>query len=208
MVLLAGVLAAGTGAAGVTAFAAENTEGTKAEGGNITIAVTSDPQNINPLYVVDQTSFDMMQSLYCPFFEIVNGEMFYGNGLCESVTANDDASEFTLKLKDGLKWHDGEPLTADDVVFTMQVLVDESQNVPYSSYGYVDGKAVEAEKVDDLTVKLTLGSSSAGFLGGLSQVYCIPKHIYEGVDNIGSSELNDNPVGNGPFKFEEYNSGE
>lgn len=208
MVLLAGVLAAGTGAAGVTAFAAENTEGTKAEGGNITIAVTSDPQNINPLYVVDQTSFDMMQSLYCPFFEIVNGEMFYGNGLCESVTANDDASEFTLKLKDGLKWHDGEPLTADDVVFTMQVLVDESQNVPYSSYGYVDGKAVEAEKVDDLTVKLTLGSSSAGFLGGLSQVYCIPKHIYEGVDNIGSSELNDNPVGNGPFKFEEYKSGE
>lgn len=51
---------------------------------------------------MDQTSFDMMQALYSPFFEIVNGEMYYGNGLCESVTANDDASEFTLKLKDGL----------------------------------------------------------------------------------------------------------
>ena len=47
-------------------FAAE-TEGTKAEGGNITIAETADPQNINPLYVVDQTSFDMMQALYSPF---------------------------------------------------------------------------------------------------------------------------------------------
>ena len=57
--------------------------------------------------------------------EIVDGEMYYGNGLCESVTANEDASEFTLKLKDGLKWHDGQPITADDVVFTMQVLVDE-----------------------------------------------------------------------------------
>lgn len=85
----------------------------------------------------------------------MNGEMYYGNGLCESVTANEDASEFTLKLKDGLKWHDGEPLTADDVVFTMQVLVDEKQNVPYSSYGYVNDKAVEAEKIDDLTVKLS-----------------------------------------------------
>lgn len=62
-----------------------------------------------------------------PVFEIVNGEMYYGNGLCESVTANDDASEFTLKLKDGLKWHDGQPITADDVVFTMQVLVDEAE---------------------------------------------------------------------------------
>lgn len=180
----------------------------KAEGGNIVIAETADPQNINPLYVVDQTSFDMMQAIYCPFFEIVGGEMYYGNGLCESVTANEDASEFTLVLKDGLKWHDGESLTADDVVFTMNVLVDESQNVPYASYGYVDGQAVVAEKVDDLTVKLTLPTSSAGFLGGLSQVYCIPQHIYEGVENISESELNNTPVGNGPFKFEEYKSGE
>ena len=205
--LLAAAVAGTTVMSGMTVFAAE-TEGTKAEGGNITIAETADPQNINPLYVVDQTSFDMMQALYSPFFEIVNGEMYYGNGLCESVTANDDASEFTLKLKDGLKWHDGQPITADDVVFTMQVLVDEKQNVPYSSYGYVNDKAVEAEKVDDLTVKLSLGSSSAGFLGGLSQVYCIPKHIYDGVENIGESDLNNEPVGSGPFKFEEYKSGE
>ena len=205
--LLAAAVAGTTVMSGMTTFAAE-TEGTKAEGGNITIAETADPQNINPLYVVDQTSFDMMQALYSPFFEIVNGEMYYGNGLCESVTANDDASEFTLKLKDGLKWHDGQPITADDVVFTMQVLVDEKQNVPYSSYGYVNDKAVEAEKVDDLTVKISLGSSSAGFLGGLSQVYCIPKHIYDGVENIGESDLNNEPVGSGPFKFEEYKSGE
>ena len=79
----------------------------------------------------------------------------------------------------------------------MQVLVDEKQNVPYSSYGYVNDKAVEAEKVDDLTVKISLGSSSAGFLGGLSQVYCIPKHIYDGVENIGESDLNNEPVGSG-----------
>lgn len=179
-----------------------------AQGGNIVIAETADPQNVNPLYVVDQTSFDMQQALYSPFFEIVGGEMYYGNGLCESVTANEDASVFTLKLKEGLKWHDGEPLTADDVVFTMEVLVDESQNVPYASYGYVNDTAVVAEKVDDLTVELKLAASSAGFLGGLSQVYCIPKHIYEGVESIGESELNNSPVGSGPFQFEEYKSGE
>lgn len=189
-----------------TVVFAEETE--HAQGGNIVIAETADPQNVNPLYVVDQTSFDMMQSLYSPFFEIVGGEMYYENGLCESVTANEDASEFTLKLKDGIKWHDGEPLTADDVVFTMEVLVDKEQNVPYASYGFVNDTAVVAEKVDDLTVTLKLAASSAGFLGGLSQVYCIPKHIYEGVENIGDSELNNEPVGNGPFKFEEYKSGE
>ena len=55
--LLAAAVAGTTVMSGMTAFAAE-TEGTKAEGGNITIAETADPQNINPLYVVDQTSFD------------------------------------------------------------------------------------------------------------------------------------------------------
>ena len=50
--------------------------------------------------------------------------MYYGNGLCESVTANDDASEFTLKLKDGLKWHDGQPVTAKDWVFTAQLITN------------------------------------------------------------------------------------
>lgn len=179
-----------------------------AQGGNITIAETADPMNINPLYVVDQTSFDMMQALYAPFFEIVKGEMYYGNGLCESVTANDDFTEVTMKLKENLKWHDGEPITAEDVVFTMNVLVDTAQNVPYQAYGFVDGTAVEAEAVDDLTVLIKLPTSSAGFLGGLSQIYCIPQHIYEGVENIGESELNNNPIGSGPYKFKEYRSGE
>ena len=179
-----------------------------AQGGNIIIAESADPQNVNPLFVVDQTSFDMQQALYSPFFEIVGGKIYYGNGLLESVTANKDSSEFTLKLKKNLKWHDGQPITADDIVFTMDVLVDPSQKVPYSSYGMIDGKPVKAEKVDDLTAKIILPSSSAGFLGGLSQIYCIPKHVYEGVKDIGKSDLNNKPIGSGPFKFEEYKSGE
>ncbi|WP_143322448.1 ABC transporter substrate-binding protein [Clostridium sp. HBUAS56010] len=178
------------------------------KGGNIIISETADPQNVNPLFVVDQTSFDMQQALYSPFFEIVGGKIYYGNGIAESVTPNEDSSEFTLTLKKDLKWHDGQPLTADDVVFTMQVLVDPDQKVPYSSYGMIDGSPIEAEKVDDLTVKIKLPASSAGFLGGLSQVYCIPKHIYEGVKDIGTSDLNNTPVGSGPFKFVEYKSGQ
>lgn len=177
-------------------------------GGNIVLAESADPQNINPLYVVDQTSFDIQQALYSPFFEIVKGEIFYGNGLLESVTPNDDSTEFTLKLKDDLKWHDGEKITAEDIVFTLNTLVDKSQNVPYQSYGYINDQPVAASKVDDLTAIIKLPASSAGFLGGLSQIYCIPEHIYKGVADIGGSELNNNPVGSGPFKFKEYKSGD
>lgn len=178
------------------------------EGGSMVIAASADPQNINPLYVIDQTSFDIQQAMYSPFFEIVKGQMFYGNGLCESITPNEDSSAFTLKLKENLKWHDGKPITAEDVVFTLEVLVDKKQNVPYQAYGFIDGKPVTATKVDELTAKIELASSSAGFLGGLSQIYCIPKHIYDGVENIGESALNNEPIGSGPFKFKDYRSGE
>ncbi len=177
-------------------------------GGNITIAESTDPLVLNPLYVVDQVTFDVQQALYCPFFEIVGGKIFYGNGLLKSITANHDNSVYILKLKPNLKWHDGKPITADDIVFTMNVLVEESQNVPYQSYGIINGKAVKAAKVDNLTATITLPTPSAAFLGGLSQIYAIPKHIYENEPNIGKSAKNNVPIGSGPFKFKEYKPGQ
>lgn len=197
---------------GIDESTAETTENEALQepqfGGNIVLAESADPQNINPLYVVDQTSFDIQQALYSPFFEIVKGDIFYGNGLLESVTPNEDSTEFTLKLKGNLKWHDGEAITADDIVFTMNTLVDKSQNVPYQSYGYINDQPVVTTKIDELTAVIKLPTSSAGFLGGLSQIYCIPEHIYKDVTDIGSSDLNNNPIGSGPFKFKEYKPGD
>ena len=201
------------GTSGATAAGTEAAkEGNKAASGtnnSITIRVSADPLNINPLYVTDLNSFTIMQSMYSPFFEIVGGEVYYGNGLLESVEANEDSTKFTLVLKEGLTWHDGEPITSDDIVFSMNTLLDESQAVPYSTYGFgSDGKAAVTEKVDERTATITFQTANTGFLGSLSQIYCIPKHIYEGVSNIGESELNFEPVGSGPYKFVSYNSGE
>lgn len=187
---------------------AQSTNSAPTYGGNITIAESTDPLVLNPLYVVDQVTFDVQQALYSPFFEIVGGKLFYGNGLLESITANSDKSAYTLKLKPNLKWHDNTPITADDIVFTIDVLVDKSQNVPYQSYGIIDGKPIKAAKVDNLTATITLPKPSAAFLGGLSQIYAIPKHIYENEKNIGKSEKNNNPIGSGPFKFKEFKPGQ
>lgn len=190
----------------------ENVGATEAAAGtdnSIAIRVSADPLNINPLYVTDLNSFTIMQSLYSPFFEIVDGEVYYGNGLLESVEANEDSTQFTLKLKEGLTWHDGEPITADDIVFSMETLVDEAQAVPYATYGYdSEGNVAVTEKTDDLTATITFQAANTGFLGSLSQIYCIPKHIYEGISNIGESELNQEPVGSGPYKFVSYDSGQ
>jgi len=177
-------------------------------GGNITISESTDPQVLNPLYVVDQVTFDIQQALYSPFFEIIAGKISYGSGLLENIVPNADKSAYTLKLKPNLKWHDNTPITADDIVFTINTLLDKKQNVPYQSYGIIDGKPISASKIDNLTAKITLPKASASFLGGLSQIYAIPKHIYENEANIGKSEKNSKPVGSGPFKFKEYKPGE
>lgn len=186
-----------------------NQESTEPQyGGDLTIAESTDPQVLNPLYVVDQVTFDIQQALYSPFFEIVGGKISYDNGLLESIVPNDDKSEYNLKLKENLKWHDNTPITADDIVFTMNTLVDKNQNVPYQSYGIIDGQPISTSKIDDLTAKITLPKSSASFLGGLSQIYLIPKHIYENESNIGKSDKNNTPIGSGPFKFKEYKPGQ
>ncbi len=196
----------------VAAATTESTEGVVSDeksSDSISIRVSDDPLNINPLYVTDLNSFTIMQSLYAPYFEIVDGSVYYGNGLLKSVTANDDSTEFTLVLKDNLKWHDGEPITADDIVFSSNVVLDEEQAVPYSTYLLdSEGNPGEVSKKDDSTAVINFKVSNTGFLGSLSQLYCIPEHIYKDVKNIGESELNYEPVGSGPYKFVSYNSGQ
>lgn len=196
----------------VAAATTESTEGVVSDeksSDSISIRVSDDPLNINPLYVTDLNSFTIMQSLYAPYFEIVDGSVYYGNGLLQSVTANDDSTEFTLVLKDNLKWHDGEPITADDIVFSSNVVLDEEQAVPYSTYLLdSEGNPGEVSKKDDSTAVINFKVPNTGFLGSLSQLYCIPEHIYKDVKNIGESELNYEPVGSGPYKFVSYNSGQ
>lgn len=191
------------------ADAGSETPADAVQGGNLSVRISDDPLNINPLYVTDLNSFTIMESLYSPYFEIVGGEVYYGNGLLENVSSNDDSTVFTLTLKDNLKWHDEEPITADDIVFSMDVVLDADQAVPYSTYLLdADGNPGTVTKVDDKTVEISFGTSNTGFLGSLSQLYCIPQHIYDGVENIGQSELNQEPVGSGPYRFQSYDSGQ
>lgn len=189
--------------------ASGSTDTSSSEDASLSIRISDDPLNINPLYVTDLNSFTIMQSIYAPYFEIVNGEVFYGNGLLKSVEANEDSTEFTLTLKDNLKWHDGEPITAEDIVFSTNVALDEKQAVPYSSYLYdSEDNPASVSWVDDKTAKISFKVANTGFLGSLSQLYCIPEHIYKEIENIGESELNYEPIGSGPYKFASYNSGQ
>jgi len=108
--------------------------------------------------------------------------------LGESFTANETNDEWTLKLREGVEWSDGMPLTADDVVFTIQMLIDNAPELSDSAAMKDWIKSVE--KVDDLTVKFTLTRPNPRFqLDYFSvriwgSVNIVPKHIWEGQDPL------------------------
>ncbi|SQC90970.1 Oligopeptide-binding protein AppA precursor [Cedecea neteri] len=178
------------------------------QGGSLIIGITSgDPLAMNPLYASDRTTLTIMQALYSPLYSY-NGDKIEW-GLAESLTPSADNLTWTLKLKPDLKWQDGQPITADDVVFTFNKLLDEKQHSFFRSMFVYGNKPLSVSKVDPLTVKFTLPQVSAAFAGTLVQIFPIPQHIFDNeAGDLEKSTRNDAPVGSGPFKFKEYRAGQ
>lgn len=175
-------------------------------GGSLIVAVSGDPDVMNPLYANDRVTLTIQQSLFAPLYRMNNGQKEYV--LAESFTPSEDNLTYTLKLKDNLKWHDGEKITADDVIFTMESILDEKQNSSSRSNYIFKGKPLTMKKVDELTVQFILPQVSAAFEGILLDFYPIPKHVFENETDLSQSEKNQHPIGSGPFKFKEYKPGE
>ena len=114
--------------------------------------------------------------------------------LCDYETT--DSKTWTLTVRDGAKWDDGEALTSDDIKFTIEYL-DEQNNGGYADF------YSEINIVDEKTLELVLKKPNARFLSNLTTLRIIPKHIFEGKNmaDVGESE---SAVGCGPYKFVSY----
>ncbi|MDO4265476.1 MAG: ABC transporter substrate-binding protein [Eubacteriales bacterium] len=120
----------------------------------------------------------------------------------------DDGCHYQLKLKDGLTWHDGEAITADDVVFTVNALLDATNggSLQYVSY---NGKDIVAEKADELTVDITLQEPYSAFESEFGRIQIFPEHVFGGDTKIKDNiEALNSGVGSGPFKLKENNEGQ
>ncbi len=129
--------------------------------------------------------------------------------LAESWEISEDGTVYTFKLRDDVVFHDGTPMTADDVIYTAELTLDETLNSPYRSKFIIDGEPVVWEKIDDFTVQATLPKPFGPFLAKLSRAdeiffTILPKHIMEQCADMASCSINLQPVGTGPFKFVEY----
>lgn len=166
-------------------------------GGEYIEGVVGYPKTINPLYAVNRdVDSDLSRLIYSSLFKY-NQDGILVNDLVASYTVNDNR-EYLIAIKDGAYWHNGDKVSVDDVIFTIEAI----KNSEYRSPLRANFSGVEVEKIDDLNLKITLASPYAPFLEVLT-FGILPKNIWSNV-NPGSaalSELNLKPVGSGPYKF-------
>jgi peptide/nickel transport system substrate-binding protein len=118
--------------------------------------------------------------------------------LAESIEAGKTPKQWDIRLKPDLTFHNGKPVTADDVIFSLRRIVDaKDPKVGAASIGYIDAKGLK--KLDDRTVRVPLQFANAGFPDDLGQYFnAIVPTDYDP----------ENPVGTGPFKYDSFTPGE
>jgi peptide/nickel transport system substrate-binding protein len=121
--------------------------------------------------------------------------------LAKEYKISEDHLRITVTLRDDIHWHDGEPITAKDVKFTMDKIRDPS--IPALNKEAYFNKLDHVEVVDDKTVIFVWKEPYAPSLHALTQLAPIPEHIY-GKGDFLTNPANRKPVGSGPFKFEEW----
>lgn len=204
------VLAGCAAAPGATSQAPDPTSSQTAPGGaatgTFTYVIASDPTSLNPINTSDRWGLTTTNIVYSPLAR-VEADGTVVNELAESIEPAEDGLSVTVKLKEGIVWSDGEPLTADDVVFTYtNKAVKENGNADLL---WIGDKPIQAVKVDDLTVRFELPSFSAAALSNIAtETYIIPEHVYSGVKDFSVAELDPIAVGSGPYKLVEYKRGE
>ena len=203
VVLMLGLLVTGCG--NQPSKQGEESTGKKVEGGSIVRAMPTDISSLNYWYETGDEGMTMLKPVYDPLFVVAKDEVRYY--LAESYDVSPDGLEVTVKLRDGLKWHDGESITADDAVWNFEVKMNPENSA--SSGTKINGQFVTVEKVDELTFKVILPEVSASYIATLGGIRLIPKHVYENEANIASSELNmTQGVGSGPYKVKEWKQNE
>jgi peptide/nickel transport system substrate-binding protein len=186
--------------------------GTKSDGANkpdtFIYGIDGDPGNeVNVITTGDRYGLMEIKAIYSPLY-MYNGKNDVKYFLAESMTPSSDYLTYTAKLRKGVKWSDGQPFTADDVVFTYEQMLKESNGGWARSQLIFNNQPVKVEKVDDYTVKFTLPTVSMSAMEALGNIFIMPKHIYQNETNIANSPKNATPVGTGPYILKEYKPGE
>mgnify|MGYP003626297956 FL=1 len=208
-------------ALGLPQFAAaeshSNLDPNAKSGGNITVTYKDDVATLDPAIGYDWQNWSMIKSLYDGLMDYEPGTTELRPGLAESYEISDDGMVFTFKLRDGVQFHNGREMTAEDVKFSLDRVTNPKTQSPGAGFfgsiaGYDAISSGETESlsgvkvIDDQTVEITLSRPDATFLHvmGLNFASVVAKEAVEAA----GADFGKTAMGTGAFKLADWTIGQ
>jgi peptide/nickel transport system substrate-binding protein len=184
-------------------------------GGRLSVALRSEPKTLNPVLALDTTSREVIGTMQADLVHIDRETQRTEPALASSWKVSPDGHKYTLQLRRDVEFSDGAPFTADDVVFTFQLYLDETLNSPQRDLLVIDGKSIAVKKIDTYTVEFDLTKPYGPGERIFDGLAILPKHLLEKAyrdqklaEAWPLSAKPEDLAGLGPFRMKEYVPGQ
>jgi len=190
---------------GLTGATSAGAQGESGEDEKVVFRIgnSNDIDGFNPFKIVEIPSYEVMSLTYDLLVDFSPKDSSPAPGLADSWETSDDGLTWTFHLNKDARWHDGKPVTSEDVAYTFRRILDEEQGL------YIDyvRQIEKIETPDKHTVVFETKDSSVQMLSML--VYILPKHIWEDVPAEETKSFENSPaIGSGPFQAVEWKEGQ
>src|SRR5215213_1846026 len=172
----------------------------------VKVGWTGEPDTLNPVMAVLTESYSIFSLIYDTLYEL-NLDGTYRLSLAESVNVSEDGKVWIFKLRNGVKFSDGEPLTADDVVYSFNLYSQHKEDFIYLPGYTTYFESVKAPSKDQVAITLT--EAIPNMESQLYALYVLPKHIWENMEDPTLMDFPlDESIGSGPFRITDYVKGQ
>lgn len=184
-------------------------------GGVLVVSQRAEPRTFNPVMAADNPSREILGRLHASLIRINRATHETEPELAESWTVSDDGLRYVVTLRRDVRFSDGHPLDADDVLFTFRVHLDKGVASPQRDLLVVQGTPIGLERLDEHTVAFTLAAPYAAAERLFDGIAILPQHLLEDAYRSGALARTwtantppDQLAGLGPFRLEHYLPGE
>ena len=198
---LPGFLAACGGGGDGEGQGTATSEGDVKKGGRFSMARNEEPLSLDPIVPSDNGSIWVIYQMFDQLTTVNEDSSGVAPSLAESWEISPDGTVYTFTIKQGVKFHDGSPMTMDDVVFSLERVFDPKG----SGYSFLFGTVAGVKAVDDTTLEIALREPFTPLLDNLNvfPASIVPRKAVE----AGAEGFAQNPIGTGPFKLKEFAKG-